>query len=334
MFVCLFVPWDHPRVRGEHALGGGRGGVPEGPSPRARGAPAPSVRGSGMRGTIPACAGSTARAPTPPLAPRDHPRVRGEHAWCAQRPGGAPGPSPRARGARLRAPAARPDGGTIPACAGSTHLGDALLQHVGDHPRVRGEHVEALIEEGADVGPSPRARGAPWIRCTSRCRWRTIPACAGSTEAVCRRLPPVRDHPRVRGEHRADDEADRRCQGPSPRARGAHLADLSGQLPGTIPACAGSTLADLRFNSTRGSKSSTFFDSDISGACGFWNLVLAARRHLARLVMFFRSGGVWRLCSNLSGVVLPGRLAFVWGVGGGLGLHGRWGAICGPRFRR
>ncbi len=52
---------DHPRGRGEHSRQSGFGFCGTGPSPRARGAPHPASRRSGVAGTIPAGAGSTGR---------------------------------------------------------------------------------------------------------------------------------------------------------------------------------------------------------------------------------------------------------------------------------
>ncbi len=113
---------DHPRMRGEH-----------------RQACAEAGR---VRGIIPACAGSTQGAPTAPGShtgssphargarhsrtscrsrPRDHPRMRGEHACVAK---------------RHDAPC-----GIIPACAGSTWV--------------------YLLWGRDGAGSSPHARGAP-----------------------------------------------------------------------------------------------------------------------------------------------------------------------------
>ena len=93
-------------------------------------------------GTIPACAGSTARPVGGVSRSRDHPRVRGEH-WRGLR--SAPtvvGPSPRARGAPSMASSRSRKLGTIPACAGSTRCFGPLGVVRRDHPRVRGEHSE------------------------------------------------------------------------------------------------------------------------------------------------------------------------------------------------
>jgi len=98
----VIVPWDHPRVRGEHTPGRTRRPRPPGSSPRARGARELADAGYIDLGIIPACAGSTGSRLSGYGSSRDHPRVRGEH-----RPRGPArnlglGSSPRARGARGR----------------------------------------------------------------------------------------------------------------------------------------------------------------------------------------------------------------------------------------
>ena len=136
----IWCPRDHPRVRGEHDASTSNSVGVTGSSPRARGA----LVGSGavVDGRV------------------DHPRVRGEHAsWMAilRDPKGS---SPRARGARVERPLGDLCVGIIPACAGSTL---DLRKHVfdmGDHPRVRGEHVDSLGGNFTALGSSPRARGA------------------------------------------------------------------------------------------------------------------------------------------------------------------------------
>ncbi len=117
--------WDHPRMRGEHRLGGDGA--------------------ADLDGIIPACAGSTARreynvglvggsSPHARVARRprprtwrrrsDHPRMRGEHV-------------PRVDALQLHH-------GIIPACAGSTN--------------------EPKGEQTPRTGSSPHARGAPLRR--------------------------------------------------------------------------------------------------------------------------------------------------------------------------
>ena len=112
-----------------------------------------------------------------------------------------------------------------------------------DHPRIRGEHVRRPLRQGERLGSSPHTRGAP----TSCRSWhsplRIIPAYAGSTLAwsTIRATPP--DHPRIRGEHGASEDAQHGGKGSSPHTRGA-LAGRELQLGGhrIIPAYAGSTI--------------------------------------------------------------------------------------------
>ena len=79
-----------------------------------------------------------------------------------------------------------------------------------------------------------------------------IPAYAGSTKVVGRRVLCARDHPRVCGEHEVFDRAADLADGSSPRMRGAHNStyDLV-RVEGIIPAYAGSTLVPAHVCSGR-----------------------------------------------------------------------------------
>src|SRR5690606_29070732 len=130
----------------------------------------------------------------------DHPRVRGEHPAEEGCAGVYLGPSPRARGARLRLHDPALDLGTIPACAGSTTGGCRPGCARRDHPRVRGEHLLTSAVRVLSFGPSPRARGAPLGVLGVDSVIGTIPACAGSTPYTPSDAIASTDHPRVRGE--------------------------------------------------------------------------------------------------------------------------------------
>src|SRR5699024_3931308 len=91
---------DHPRVRGEHPPASHSSHSPVGPPPRTRGAPGAARPAPPVRGTTPACAGSTSRSLGQNL--------------------GKLGPPPRARGAPTGHRGRTSRGGTTPACAGST----------------------------------------------------------------------------------------------------------------------------------------------------------------------------------------------------------------------
>ena len=134
------TPRDHPRMRGEHPTVGSATWKSQGSSPHARGAHLLVTHRSYADGIIPACAGSTRGLAVPPLANRDHPRMRGEHPVHRAGPVCHQGSSPHARGARKATAISRTSRRIIPACAGSTIQHGALSARSRDHPRMRGEH--------------------------------------------------------------------------------------------------------------------------------------------------------------------------------------------------
>ena len=154
-----------------------------GSSPHARGAPERRTRGMKEQ--------------------RDHPRMRGEHAYYSRSPTEAPGIIPACAGSTMPASAAPSlSMGSSPHARGAPWQLTLGVLASRDHPRMRGEHPSGV------AGP-PALAGI-------------IPACAGSTGET-RRIPPnpagssphargaptlhLRrkhsgwDHPRMRGEH-------------------------------------------------------------------------------------------------------------------------------------
>ena len=115
--------WDHPRLRGEHLWTMTESKARKGPPPPARGARSDLREDVRQRGTTPACAGSTTSRSPAACSPTDHPRLRGEHARGAQAKVRREGPPPPARGALPAAEQVAGNGGTTPACAGSTLRG-------------------------------------------------------------------------------------------------------------------------------------------------------------------------------------------------------------------
>ena len=214
---------DHPGVPRTHSASINLVLIRSAPSPRTRGALLDRCPGRSRAETIPPqCAGSTVVVARRRLAPRDHPRVRGEHHLPSTLTAWIRGPSPRARGSTARRPHMPLAAGTSPACAGSTCAAITTGVANRDHPRVRGEHSVEAYPPSASGGPSPRV--------------------AGNTTGPTGTSKPGRDHPRVRGEHGGLAAASSRPKGPSPRARGAPAVDPDRVVGrGTIPACAGST---------------------------------------------------------------------------------------------
>ena len=146
------------------------------------------------------------------------------------------------RGARLRPAPLAPLPGIIPAYAGSTRPTAGATSRATDHPRVCGEHRYTVNQFDKKGGSSPRMRGAHAYRSPSFICVGIIPAYAGST--IRERGPqwPLRDHPRVCGEHFVDALSLPSDVGSSPRMRGAlFVADVMADGHGIIPAYAGST---------------------------------------------------------------------------------------------
>ena len=239
---CSVRRTDHPRMRGEHVLGGRCECVAGGSSPHARGAQTRGVNKKGSPRIIPACAGSTLYTVTSPGDATDHPRMRGEHQrsnWPVVKLAGS---SPHARGAQ---PLNLPHSAhrrIIPACAGSTVSPILWIVSAWDHPRMRGEHSAATLSQSGHWGSSPHARGALSVGVGEGAGFGIIPACAGSTSLILSLGRRLSDHPRMRGEHdnRRLEIAPR--AGSSPHARGARRVvkqDVS--CIRIIPACAGST---------------------------------------------------------------------------------------------
>ena len=168
--------------------------------------------------------------------------MRGEHLNNATLVNRCGGSSPHARGARRIASLDPPPAGIIPACAGSTSTPKPTTPRLRDHPRMRGEHLVGRGGGAEFEGLSPHARGAPATTC---CAWWSpgiIPACAGSTRHRLSHRAKYRDHPRMRGEHRATPAKPPSVAGSSPHARGAlPQRQVRHGVRGIIPACAGST---------------------------------------------------------------------------------------------
>ena len=135
------------------------------------------------------------------------------------------GSSPHTRGALVQADHDLIAERIIPAYAGSTKTLDYGICHIGDHPRIRGEHKDAYRAIARAAGSSPHTRGA-------------------LTKTFS---PPraARDHPRIRGEHLLTVSCRSPREGSSPHTRGAP-PQLVDEPPRTriIPAYAGSTLGN------------------------------------------------------------------------------------------
>ena len=199
--LVLSLRGDHPRLRGVYCTLSQQYAASPGSSPLARGLRRLRLRGEGLPGIIPACAGFTSSSLMVSSIFPDHPRLRGVYRLGRQQSRCREGSSPLARG--LQAwdmswvlptriiPACAgftdyaPDlGGTpriIPACAGFTCGVRASRPRAADHPRLRGVYRGLLMLSLIFSGSSPLARGLrDRHQRRLRSRW-IIPACAGFT---------------------------------------------------------------------------------------------------------------------------------------------------------
>ena len=201
VFSMLFGAWDHPRMRGEHALLMTYCTSSPGSSPHARGTRALHAVTHFHPGIIPACAGNTSSACSLPTRVRDHPRMRGEHLNRVLLPPLPRGSSPHARGTLIFYCWWWWGVGIIPACAGNTRPSSGSTTIRWDHPRMRGEHSGRRYSTIAGLGSSPHARGTLDVEGRSQGFHGIIPACAGNTFTRYRDCRKDWDHPRMRGEH-------------------------------------------------------------------------------------------------------------------------------------
>ena len=156
---------DHPRGCGEHLEQQGKVVHGDGSSPRMRGAHRTSPVGVSAPGIIPADAGSTPATSITSRACADHPRGCGEHRHDQRIGLFERGSSPRMRGAHVRSGFRLSESGIIPADAGSTRTRRRECWPTWDHPRGCGEHSRSNCAMTANMGSSPRMRGALFTVC-------------------------------------------------------------------------------------------------------------------------------------------------------------------------
>ena len=170
------------------------------------------------------------------------PRIRGEHSAPLQADIVDAGSSPHTRGALVDLHLCVPPGRIIPAYAGSTWKSRWCVVQERDHPRIRGEHHAILCTKVRDKGSSPHTRGALTEDYDEVIAARIIPAYAGSTSLWILTRRWRWDHPRIRGEHRAELYEVSVVAGSSPHTRGAQHSTCPASVSGRIiPAYAGST---------------------------------------------------------------------------------------------
>ncbi len=182
----LTVPYSpaHPRIRGEHPAYQWVRFPSDGSSPHTRGAHGQRLTRKDWHRLIPAYAGSTRTSPVSAPASTAHPRIRGEHSADEDVGHACSGSSPHTRGAPLANGASQPAGRLIPAYAGSTLKATSKPSTNPAHPRIRGEHVNAIPDSHYSDGSSPHTRGAHHSVNPLHQLTRLIPAYAGSTRLM------------------------------------------------------------------------------------------------------------------------------------------------------
>ena len=153
--------WDHPRICGEHRRRHLYHASPRGSSPHMRGTLNVDTVGSWNNG--------------------DHPRICGEHGIKEYIKHGYEGSSPHMRGTLGCIGSIELLLGIIPAYAGNTGVPLNKVFHIGDHPRICGEHGKGRARERARSGSSPHMRGTLSVCAVPYRRRGIIPAYAGNT---------------------------------------------------------------------------------------------------------------------------------------------------------
>ena len=127
-----------------------------------------------------------------------------------------------------------------PACAGKSDDIFFCYKIVGDHPRLRGEKYNKLVQHREKQGSPPLARGKAsgfWFWFAGR---RITPACAGKSYNRDCSNSMVEDHPRLRGEKFLFPDKTRSFLGSPPLARGkVRSCECLVTSMRITPACAG-----------------------------------------------------------------------------------------------
>ena len=188
----------------------------------------PHMRGKGVAGGIPLVvagitptyAGKRSGRSGPIAYSQDHPRVCGEKLWASEPRVYGPGSPPHMRGKVGRLNGREGVRGITPAYAGKRFSCKSGEKQVGDHPRICGEKLIALISTPSVVGSPPRMRGKASGVPPCSCSPGITPAYAGKRARGIQPQQGKQDHPRVCGEKSLAEFSYRADQGSPPRMRG------------------------------------------------------------------------------------------------------------------
>ena len=216
--------------------------VERGSSPRGRGKPDHAKNPRNRARLIPARAGKTVGVCPYCGMWWAHPRAGGENENLPAAGAGWDGSSPRGRGKPRAVMTSAAPLRLIPARAGKTTRRRASPPTSRAHPRAGGENRSAPVENRQQEGSSPRGRGKHSHAIPERLHPRLIPARAGKTGGVVRRIAALAAHPRAGGENSSHSSRSSAPPGSSPRGRGKRPSTKKDPRPyGLIPARAGKT---------------------------------------------------------------------------------------------
>ena len=132
---------------------------------------------------------------------KDHPRIHGEHCirnlplWVYR------GSPPHTRGTHYLDDEDVDLLGITPAYTGNTHSPSIEFSCSEDHPRIHGEHLLPSRQYQSPVGSPPHTRGTLGDELGITANKGITPAYTGNTASLQDIHTPLRDHPRIHGEH-------------------------------------------------------------------------------------------------------------------------------------
>ena len=132
---------DHPRIRGEHQNNDFLLSPLLGSPPHTRGTPGLEICPQVLWRITPAYAGNTSLISYNTSMIQDHPRIRGEHCSLNFIIFSIIGSPPHTRRTLFTSSSLIASIRITPAYAGNTHDMATRVRRVGDHPRIRGEHL-------------------------------------------------------------------------------------------------------------------------------------------------------------------------------------------------
>ena len=173
----------------------------------------------------------------------DHPRLRGEHADKDNKSECCRGSPPPTRGTQRCITCRYVCFRITPAYAGNTDILPFSSVDIRDHPRLRGEHFVHCIDGQIIEGSPPPTRGTLPILLPILSQTGITPAYAGNTQPLACKHRTIRDHPRLRGEHRQRQHTTEQYRGSPPPTRGTlNCARIYSAHIRITPAYAGNTV--------------------------------------------------------------------------------------------